>query len=246
MPDGAYLYAVLNKVENLKCDERGINERPVQVMRHMDLSVLWSLTPLKNYEPNEDNALTHQKVLEQVVKDHTVLPVAFGVIAPSERALKDLITKNYGQIKTQLRKIEGCVEFGLKILWNRDAVLQQVVDDSPALQKERDRIAAKPETSRYYDNIEFGKVLEQRLAEKRDSYEGEFDEHLRPACLDIKFNKLISDRMVINAAFLVRRDEEPKLDERVNELAERHEGKLKFKYTGPWAPFNFVSIRFRG
>jgi hypothetical protein len=246
MADGAYLYAVLNKCDGLECSEPGVGGRPVRVMRHLDLMVLWSQAPVKNYEPNEDNALAHEKVLESVVKDHTVLPVAFGMLAPSDRALKDLITKNYGGIKTQLRKIEGCVEFGLKILWNRDAVLKEIVDESPALQAERERIGAKSEASRYYDNIELGKILERQLDVRREYYRERIEERLRSECLDVKFNKLISDRMVVNAAFLVRREEEAKLDAGVNELAERFSATLKFKYTGPWAPFNFVTVRFRG
>jgi len=31
----------------------------------------------------------------------------------------------------------------------------------------------------------------------------------------------------------------------VQEIGKRFEGKLSFKYTGPWPPYNFVTIRLK-
>jgi hypothetical protein len=31
----------------------------------------------------------------------------------------------------------------------------------------------------------------------------------------------------------------------VHEIGKRYEGKLSFKYTGPWPPYNFVTIRLQ-
>jgi len=33
--------------------------------------------------------------------------------------------------------------------------------------------------------------------------------------------------------------------QRVQEIAQRYEGKLSFRYTGPWPPYNFVTIRLQ-
>jgi len=57
-------------------------------------------------------------------------------------------------------------------------------------------------------------------------------------------NKPIGDRMILNAAFLISRDKEAAFDARVKELGARH-GKLTFRYTGPWPPYNFVNIRLK-
>jgi hypothetical protein len=57
-------------------------------------------------------------------------------------------------------------------------------------------------------------------------------------------NKPIGDRMILNAAFLVSRQQEAAFDARVKELGARFD-KLTFKYTGPWPPYNFVNIRLK-
>jgi hypothetical protein len=56
---------------------------------------------------------------------------------------------------------------------------------------------------------------------------------------------VIGDKMIMNAAFLVGRDKQDQFDQKVREIGKRYEGKLSFKYTGPWPPYNFVTIRLQ-
>jgi hypothetical protein len=49
----------------------------------------------------------------------------------------------------------------------------------------------------------------------------------------------------MNAAFLVGREKQDQFDQKVHEIGKRYEGKLSFKYTGPWPPYNFVTIRLQ-
>jgi hypothetical protein len=51
--------------------------------------------------------------------------------------------------------------------------------------------------------------------------------------------------MIMNAAFLVARSKQELFDQKVHEIGLRYEGKLSFKYTGPWPPYNFVTIRLQ-
>jgi len=50
--------------------------------------------------------------------------------------------------------------------------------------------------------------------------------------------------MIMNAAFLISRDQESAFDSRVKSIAAQFD-KLTFKYTGPWPPYNFVNIRLK-
>jgi hypothetical protein len=73
----------------------------------------------------------------------------------------------------------------------------------------------------------------------------EIYDELRDAAIASRSNKVIGDRMIMNAAFLVERDRAELFDKKVQEIAKRYEGKLSFKYTGPWPPYNFVTIRLQ-
>src|SRR5262249_62036019 len=60
--------------------------------------------------------------------------------------------------------------------------------------------------------------------------------------LPIWTNKIVSDRMVVNAAFLVDRQNGLQFDDAVRRLSDEFNDRLMFKYFGPVPPYNFVNI----
>ena len=55
--------------------------------------------------------------------------------------------------------------------------------------------------------------------------------------------RLHDDDMVLNRAFLVRRDTEPSFDAAMERVAERFADRMEFRYVGPVPPFNFVTLQ---
>jgi hypothetical protein len=60
-----------------------------------------------------------------------------------------------------------------------------------------------------------------------------------------KQNNIIPGKILLNAAFLLDRENEAAFDKKVNDLFENWRDKVEFKYTGPWPAYNFVNIRLR-
>src|SRR2546428_384732 len=81
--------------------------------------------------------------------------------------------------------------------------------------------------------------------DKADAYVREIYDELQGAAIASRSNKVIGDKMIMNAAFLVARDKQDQFDQKVHEIGKRYEGRLSFKYTGPWPPYNFVTIRLQ-
>jgi hypothetical protein len=52
-----------------------------------------------------------------------------------------------------------------------------------------------------------------------------------------------SDRLLVNRAYLVDRDDREAFDAAVDDVEAVYDGELIVRYTGPWAPYNFVDIR---
>jgi len=82
------------------------------------------------------------------------------------------------------------------------------------------------------------------LQQRSEKYVHDIFESLRPVSVASRANKPIGDRMIMNAAFLVRRDKEQDFDAIVKRIGTTLD-KLTFKYTGPWPPYNFVNIRLK-
>lgn len=91
-------------------------------------------------------------------------------------------------------------------------------------------------------------VAEPLDEEKRRDAEGwasEIFESLAKVAASSKKCRPFSDRMVLNAAFLVDRDKVKEFSEEMGKLSEKYKS-LRIQYSGPWAPSNFVSIRLGG
>jgi len=56
-------------------------------------------------------------------------------------------------------------------------------------------------------------------------------------------NDLFSDRLVLNTAYLVEREDRASFDEAVDDLKAALDEEWLVQYTGPWPPYNFVDIR---
>src|SRR6516162_1609851 len=65
---------------------------------------------------------------------------------------------------------------------------------------------------------------------------------IRPLVHKTRTNKIVSDRMVVNAAFLVDRQNGLQFDDAVRRLSDDFNDRLMFKYFGPVPPYNFVNI----
>jgi hypothetical protein len=101
-----------------------------------------------------------------------------------------------------LARLEGHLELGLKVLWDRDLIAQEAAGHDAR----------------------------------------ELVELLRPHATAVRVVSPIGERMILNAAFLVAREQEAAFDAKVRSLAARFE-LLTFQYTGPWAPYHFADIR---
>jgi hypothetical protein len=137
------------------------------------------------------------------------------------------------------------LEFGLKVNWSRDEVMADVQQDNEDIRRLKEEIVKNQQSSTYFARMQLGRMLEQALADKSDAYVRDIYEHLREAAIASRSIKPIGDKMILNAAFLVERAKADIFDLKVQEIAQQYEGKLAFRYTGPWPPYNFVTIRLQ-
>jgi hypothetical protein len=139
--------------------------------------------------------------------------------------------------------MEGKVEFGLKALWDRDALVAQIESEDEDVRRLKGEITAQ-KGSTYFARVQYGRLVDAALQQRSEHYVASIFEALRDVCVASRANKPIGDRMIMNAAFLVERDREAAFDARVKALGATYDN-LTFRYTGPWPPYNFVNIRLK-
>lgn len=76
----------------------------------------------------------------------------------------------------------------------------------------------------------------------REEIKTDVTSHLSELSVNETENDLFSDRLIVNKSYLVERDHREAFDEAIDEIEAEYGDQLKIKYTGPWAPYNFVDI----
>jgi hypothetical protein len=244
-PIGEYLYCIIRCSEPRQFTNRGIGERGdvVHTVHFMTLAAVVSESPVVEYDSSRRNMMAHTVVLEEVMREFTVLPVRFGTVAPRSEAVEEQVLKRrYGELNGLIEEMEGRVELGLKAIWYEEVIFRDIVEENQAIRRLRDSLTGRTAEETYYDRIRLGEMVEAGMNKKRDEEAERILQRLRPLVYKTRANKVITDRMVLNAAFLVDKDHEAEFDQAVQQLDAELGKRLMFKYVGPVPPYNFVNV----
>jgi hypothetical protein len=242
---GKYVYCVIQADRPLNFGALGIGTEPAEIhtVNYKDIAAVVSDTPIAVHEPTRANVLAHERVNETVMRDHTVIPMSFGTVFKTRDDIHELLRSAYDAFKDVLVKMEDKLEFGLKVLWDRDLIVKELETENEDIRRLKGEITSQ-RGSTYFARMQYGRLVDGALQARSERYVHEIFDSLRPVSVASRANRPIGDRMIMNAAFLVQREKEPDFDAIVKQIGATHD-KLTFKYTGPWPPYNFVNIRLK-
>jgi len=242
---GKYVYCIVSADEALRFGPIGFGAPPGEVytVLYEDIAAVVSDAPIEMLDATRDNVLAHERVNEAVMRYQTVIPMSFGTVFKTRDDIIELLRGAHGAFQDVLTKMENKVEFGLKVLWDRDAMIRNIEHDDEDIRRLKTEIATQ-KGSTYFARVQYGRLVDGALQSRSEQYVGEIFEALRDVCVASRANKPIGDKMIMNAAFLVDREREAAFDGRVKTLGARYDT-LTFRYTGPWPPYNFVNIRLK-
>ena len=244
--EGKYVYCIIRNDRLREFGEIGIGSGArVYTVNHNDLAAVVSDTPIVIYDPTRENVLAHEFVNETVMREFTLIPMSFGTIFRSENDVRALLNSTYQAFTDVLDKMQDKIEFGLKILWDRDSVVAAIERDNDEIRRLKDEITRNAASSTYFARMQLGRLVEAAMEEASNRYVNDIHEQLKDVSVASRSSKVIGDRMILNAAFLVDRKDEKAFDERVKAISLQYEDLLTFKYTGPWPPYNFVNIKLK-
>lgn len=203
--EGKYVYCVIpHSGKSINFGNKGVgNSGEVYTIPYKDISAVVSDTPLTEYQPTEENIKIHNEIVNLVMKEHSVIPMAFGMVFKDKEVLLSVLEKSYDAIKKSLELFDNKVELGVKIVLNKELM----------------------------------ELLEGEMKSKFASY---IFESLKKGAAESVNGKLFSERLLLNASFLVEKNKVEEFSKEVDKV----KGMLapKVQYTGPWPPYNFVKI----
>lgn len=246
--EGKYIYCIIEGREGRNFGPIGIGGRGdvVTTIGYEDISAVISNFSIGKYIISRESLITHERVIEKVMKDYTVLPMRFCTVAGSIEEVRGLLRKRYLEIKGLLKDIDNKIELGVKALWkDMKVIFQEIGDEDKKINFLKEKIAKKSFKESYLERINLGKMVKTALEAKRDKEGQEIIKILKKVSYDFRINETHGDEMIINAVFLVDRIREREFDNQVSELGNKFGERIRFKSIGPTPPFNFVNLSLK-
>jgi len=234
---GLYTYCIIEM--NQEADPGVKLPKDAFLVRYRNIAAIVSSVPKSNWQPTKNNIRRHQKIISQIQESFELLPLRFGIVFKDNSEIQKMLQEKYQEITILFHKIHDRVELGLRVFWNHTAFLNEVANRKvEKLKKEYD----SGKKDRYLIALEVGKIVEAAVLQKREEYIKTIFEPLSNLAEDSLLSPVAGEKMVFNAAFLIKKELITNFDEAVKKISDKYKDKFTFKYSGPWPPYSFVTV----
>jgi hypothetical protein len=244
--EGLYIYGIIRHQGPVEFGPIGIGKRDDMVfgISYRDICAVVSKSPVIQYEARRINLTTHEKVLEEVMKQFTVLPVRFSTVSEQGdgSGIQKILTREYDKFHDLLNVMDGKKELGIKVMAQEAAIYESIIEKYENIKSLRSKLINLPPDKTYYQRMKIGEMVAQALTAEKELLCKEIRSKLDPIAVEVKINDNYGELMILNAAFLIKNEAEPVFDEEVNKLDAQFGNYLTFKYVGTLPPYNFVNL----
>jgi hypothetical protein len=247
---GTYIYCVTSaqSAPATQTDGRalgisGINGEPVRAVTSSDLAAIVSDSPYDSYDVTREGLTAHEQVVEKVMEQADVLPVSFGTVAEDDQAVRQqLLEALSNDLHQALNQVHGRGELGVKVLWVKDRLFEEIAAEDESIQALREQIAGTTPEQTYDERTQLGELIAHAIERKSEQEATNVLNALQPAVVDTRVGNNFTDLMILNASFLVDKQQIPAFEAQLDRLRQMQNGRLIVEYTGLLPPYNFVSI----
>ncbi|AVV45502.1 GvpL/GvpF family gas vesicle protein [Streptomyces sp. ID05-04B] len=209
---------------------------PVRVLTEGELAAIVSDAP-EGLRPKRRELLAHQSVLAEAGAGGCVLPMRFGSVAPDDSSVTGVLAERADHYKERLDVLEGRVEYNVKASHVEEAVLHQVMAESPEL---RGMAEANRQSGggSYEQRLQLGEMVAAAVKAKEAEDAADVRQQLEPLAAHVSVGPE-STGWLVNVSFLVDRDSAAGFLEAAEELR-KSRPHLEVRVNGPLPPYSFV------
>ncbi len=240
-----YLYAFTDSPAMPLPAQAGLEGAPLRTITVRDIAAVTSSITTVPVPTIEDNFWHHEKIVEALMSDRTLLPVRFGTVVGDSSALVSLLTKHYTNLSSTLDRVRDHVELSVRVLWDKEHE-QPPTTASPEEKSELNRsLSVTDRASATSGRAYLLARLEQQRQEgawrrQAEALAAELHTPLAQLATESVQRTLVTPRMLLTGAYLVHRDHTAAFREEVAALG-ANRPVLQFLCTGPWPPYSFVT-----
>lgn len=241
--EGRWIYGVVPAATELtQLQDDGAE---VWIVESGDLGAIVGPVPRNDPRATRDQALAHSRVLEAAVAEVPVIPFRFGMMAPGddEEVRRDLLDAYHDQLAPLLEQLKGVVQMTLKVDYDENVLLREILGSEPEIQRLRDAVRELPEEAARNERIRLGELISTAVEMRRQRDGAEIVRALEPEATAAAADQLEREYMVLNEAFLIERDRRQEFEQAVESVAGRHADRMRFRLLGPMPAYNFIDLQ---
>ncbi|HET8672988.1 MAG TPA: GvpL/GvpF family gas vesicle protein [Thermoleophilaceae bacterium] len=242
MGEAVYVYGVMPAARVGSLDVRGVKGGEVRLVEQDGLAAL--VSPMRGDElAAASEVRAHWRVLDELVREVTVLPVRFGTVMDGDDAVREgLLGANSERLRALVAELDGKVQLTVKGDYHEQPLLREAVRASPEVARLRERIRGLPEAAGYYDRIRLGELVAAEVAKRRERDTRRALELLEPHAVEAREETPSGPDAAFNLAFLVERGAQERFTEAVRALATELSERTDIRYIGPLPPYSFADV----
>ncbi len=185
-------------------------------------------------------AAEHEAVVEHATSSGTVVPMKmFTLFSSDDRALAH-VTKMKKTLGRVVERIEGCDEWGLRILFDEVEAARLTAEEA----RRSKPTSGTSFLARKKEQQDVRRTLTTRAADEVDALYTDLEKLARQARRRAAPSRELAGRVMLDGVFLVPRASAKKLKSTVAKTAERlaRQG-FHVMLTGPWPAYSFIGGR---
>ena len=230
---GKYLYGIISGGSDTALGVRGlVGANLVYNLAHDGLSCVASDYTGGNFDIMSRGELaqylvTHQTVVEQVVKRHPILPFKFGTVLADSDEVHRLLAQGHSQFSLTLFWMQDKVEVEVMATWAGGQIFEENVSGLEKLNADAPLPPGQTNLS---------------TPQSRQSYLERMVGFLKPVSVDVQPHTPGSGGVAMSVAFLVEKARLETFHERIKHLNALFYNQIDFQTIDPLPPYSFATV----
>jgi hypothetical protein len=213
-----WVYGICDRPELPPPRRRGLAQAPLEGLREGPLQAVFTRHAGAVGEPAPDALWAHERVVERLMADRTVLPMRFGSRVADEDALRRVLAEGAADYVAALARVAGRVELGVRALARNGAP-----EPVPPPASGRDYVLAKLRGDR-----------------RAEGEAAALHTPLAALAADARRQPPRGSDELLRGAYLVERPAVARFRATVERLQSAHP-EAAILCTGPWPPYSFTA-----
>jgi DnaJ-domain-containing protein 1 len=248
--DGRTIYGFVQGEASHSFGGIGIEGTEVYTLPHENISALISSHGQTGLDdlPKETllrNLTVYQSVIEQVMTKQQVIPVKFGTFIERDEGVIRILERGKEQIAQCLKDMENKIELDVVVLWPDINVVLAEIGQTDEIKALKEKAAEQPEKDALEMRIQAGKRVKALLDHKREAIQSVIMPSLLSMAEKHCLHSLMDESMIMNAAFLIDKENAARLEGVVGGLDRHYEDALNFRIIGPLPPYSFRTFEVK-